>query len=109
LKEIELEVFHGLSLNIILDGRRIGFIDAWEDKAIKGGVWVEYLYILASRRGSGIGSEAMKRAITRWGEMGYSVISLDDVHWERPEGFWEKLGFRGEGKRKRLRIADAPW
>jgi len=73
---IELEEFHGLSLNINLDERRVGFIDAWEDPGVKRGVWV----------------------------VGYEEVSLDDVHWEQPDNFWDRLGFRGEGKRKRLRL-----
>ena len=35
--------------------------------------------------------------------------SKDGVHWEKPEDFWGKLGFKGEGKRKSLRISEAPW
>jgi hypothetical protein len=41
--------------------------------------------------------------------MGYETVSLDDVHWEKPEDFWGRLGFTGEGKRKRLLIREAPW
>ena len=37
---IELEEFHGLSLNINLDGRRVGFIDAFDDRKVEKGVWV---------------------------------------------------------------------
>ena len=64
--EIELEVFHGLSLNINLDGKRVGFIDAWEDEGVEKGVWVEYIYILEKHRGGSIGTTAMRRAIRRW-------------------------------------------
>jgi hypothetical protein len=69
--EIVLEVFRGLSLNILMDGKRVGFVDAWEDEKVEKGVWVEYVYILERIRNSGIGSNA-------------------------------KLGFQGEGKRKKL-------
>ena len=68
--DLELEVFRGLSLNINHGGRRIGFIDAWEDEDVEKGVWVKYVYVLAGFRGSGYGSEAMRRAIVGWGEMG---------------------------------------
>jgi hypothetical protein len=47
-------------------------------------------------------------ALERWREKGYEVVSLDDIHWEEPRDFWGKLGFLGEGKRKVLRIGDAP-
>jgi GNAT superfamily N-acetyltransferase len=104
--EIELEVFSGLSLNINLDGRRVGFIDAWEDRNVEKGVWVEYVYILEKHRNTKIGSTAVKMAVTMWHEMGYESISLDDIHWDRPEDFWGSLGFKGEGKRKTLRIRD---
>jgi hypothetical protein len=36
--------------------------------------------------------------------MGFTSVSLDDVHWREPRDFWEKLGFKGEGKRKTLRL-----
>ena len=107
--DIELEVFHGLSLNINCGGRRIGFIDAWEDEQVEKGVWVEYIYILEKFRNSNIGSEAMRGAIARWVEMGYETVSLDDIHWEKPENFWGGLGFSGDGKRKNLSIREAPW
>ena len=107
--EIELEVFRGLSMNIKLNGKRVGFIDAFDDRDTENGVWVEYVYILEGLRNSGIGSQAMREVIGRWGEMGYETVSLDDVHWEKPEDFWGKLGFTGEGKRKRLLIREAPW
>lgn len=100
--KIELEPFHDLSLNIVLDGKRVGFIDAWEDRKVEKGVWVEYIYILEEHRDSGIGTQAMKMAISRWREMGYETVSLDDVHFEKPSDFWGNLGFRGEGKRKKL-------
>ncbi|MCW3979406.1 MAG: GNAT family N-acetyltransferase [Candidatus Bathyarchaeota archaeon] len=105
-QEIELEDFGGLSLNINLDGKRVGFIDAFEDRDVEKGVWVEYVYILERLRNSGIGTRAMRMAFERWREMGYEVVSLDDVHWEEPRDFWGKLGFEGEGKRKTLRIKD---
>ncbi len=105
---LELEVFRGLSLNINHGGRRVGFIDAWEDEDVERGVWVEYVYVLEGFRGSGYGSEAMRRAIAGWGEMGYKVVTLDDIHWEEPEDFWGGLGFTGDGKRKRLVIRGAP-
>ena len=107
--EIELEIHRGLSMNIKVDGKRVGFIDAFIDEDVEGGVWVEYVYILEGLRNSGIGSKAMREVIGRWAEMGYETVSLDDVHWEKPEDFWGKLGFKGEGKRKRLRISEAPW
>jgi GNAT superfamily N-acetyltransferase len=107
--DLELEVFRGLSLNINCGGKRIGFIDAWEDDDVEKGVWVEYVYVLERFRNSGYGSEAMRGAITRWGEMGYEEVSLDDIHWEKPEDFWGGLGFTGDGKRKRLVIRGAPW
>jgi GNAT superfamily N-acetyltransferase len=106
--DLELEVFRGLSLNINHGGRRVGFIDAWEDEDVEGGVWVEYVYVLEGFRGLGFGSEAVRRAIARWGEMGFKVVSLDDIHWEESGGFWGGLGFRGEGKRKSLVIRGAP-
>ena len=106
--DLELEVFHGLSLNINHGGRRVGFIDAWEDDDVERGVWVEYVYVLEGFRGLGFGSEAMRGAIARWGEMGYRVVSLDDIHWEEPEDFWGGLGFSGDGKRKSLVIRGAP-
>ena len=106
--EIELEVFHGLSLNINLDGKRVGFIDAWEDEDVEKGVWVEYVYILEKHRDGSIGTTAMRVAIQRWREMGYETVSLDDIHWDKSEDFWGKLGFEGEGKRKTLRMGDAP-
>lgn len=101
---IELEEFHGLSLNINLDERRVGFIDAWEDPGVKRGVWVEYVYVLEKHRKSGVGTRAMEMALSKWRGMGYEEVSLDDVHWEQPDNFWDRLGFRGEGKRKRLRL-----
>ena len=107
--EIELEVFRGLSMNISLDGKKVGFIDAFIDEDVEKGVWVEYVYILERLRNSGIGSQAMREVIGRWRVMGYETVSLDDVHWEKPEDFWGKLGFTGEGKRKRLLIREAPW
>ena len=107
--DLELEVFRGLSLNINCGGRRVGFIDAWEDEDVEKGVWVEYVYILEKFRDSGYGSEAMRGAIARWGEMGYETVSLDDIHWEKPEDFWGSLGFSGDGKRKSLVIRGAPW
>jgi GNAT superfamily N-acetyltransferase len=107
--DLELEVFRGLSLNIKCCGKRIGFIDAWEDDEVEKGIWVEYVYVLERFRNSGYGSEAMRGAITRWGEMGYEEVSLDDIHWEKPEDFWGGLGFSGDGKRKRLVIRGAPW
>lgn len=107
--DLELEVFRGLSLNIIHGGRRIGFIDAWEDDDVEKGVWVEYVYVLEKFRNSGYGSEAMRRAIVRWGGMGYERVSLDDIHWDKPEDFWGGLGFAGGGKRNVLVIRDAPW
>ena len=107
--EIELEEFHGLSLNINLDGKRVGFIDAWEYDKVEGGVWVEYVYVLKEHRDSEIGSTAMRMAISRWHGMGYETVHLDDVHWETPRGFWGRLGFKGGGKRKNLRIRDAPY
>ena len=106
-QEIELEDFGGLSLNINLDGKRVGFIDAFEDRDVEKGVWVEYVYILEGLRNTGIGTRAMRMAFERWREKGYEVVSLDDVHWEKPRDFWGKLGFEGEGKRKSLRIKDA--
>ncbi len=106
--DLELEVFRGLSLNINHGGRRVGFIDAWEDEDVEGGVWVEYVYMLKGFRGLGFGSEAVRRAIARWGEMGFRVVSLDDIHWDEPGGFWGGLGFRGEGKMKSLVIRGAP-
>jgi GNAT superfamily N-acetyltransferase len=109
LVDLELEVFHGLSLNIKSGGRRIGFIDAWEDEGVDRGVWVEYVYVLEAYRCSGVGSKAMKRAIRAWGEMGFEVVSLDDIHWEEPEDFWGCLGFSGDSKRKALVIRGAPW
>jgi len=105
---LELEVFRGLSLNINHGGRRVGFIDAWEDEDVERGVWVEYVYVLEGFRGLGFGSEAMRGAIVGWGEMGFETVSLDDIHWEKPEGFWGGLGFTGDGKRKRLVIRGAP-
>jgi GNAT superfamily N-acetyltransferase len=105
--EIELEKFHGLSLNINLDGKRVGFIDAREDKNVEKEVWVEYVYLLEKYRDSGVGTAAMKMALSRWREMGYESVSLDDVHWDKPQDFWGGLGFKGEGKRKRLMISDA--
>ncbi len=105
---IELEEFHGLSLNISLEGKRVGFIDAWEDEKVEKGVWVEYVYILERHRNSGIGTLAMRMAIESWREKGYEVVSLDDIHWEEPRDFWGKLGFEGEGKRKVLRMKDSP-
>ena len=107
--DLELEVFHGLSLNINHGGRRIGFIDAWEDKDVEKGIWVEYVYVLERLRNNGIGSEAMKMAIAQWMDGGYDVVSLNDKHWEKPEDFWGGLGFTGEDKRKRLVIREAPW
>ncbi len=101
---IELEEFHGLSLNINLDGRRVGFIDAWEDPEVERGVWVEYVYVLERHRKGGVGTRAMEMALSKWRGMGYEVVSLDDVHWEQPDNFWDRLGFHGEGKRKRLRF-----
>jgi len=106
---IELEAFHGLSLNINVGGKRVGFIDAWEDKDVEKGIWVEYVYVLERLRDTGIGSEAMKIAIARWRDRGYEMVSLDDIHWEKPEDFWGGLGFTGEGKRKNLVIREAPW
>jgi GNAT superfamily N-acetyltransferase len=107
--DLELEVFRGLSLNINHEGRRIGFIDAWEDEDVEKGVWVEYVYILVKYRDLGFGSEAMKRAIARWREMGYERVTLDDIHWEKTENFWGSLGFNGVEKRKALEIREAPW
>ena len=107
--EIELERFRGLSMNINLGGRRVGFIDAWEDEGVEKGVWVEYVYILEAHRDSGVGTRAMKEVIRAWGEMGYETVSLDDVHWDKPQDFWGRLGFKGEGKRKTLTIREAPW
>ena len=107
--DLELEVFRGLSLNINCGGKRIGFIDAWEDDEVEKGVWVEYVYILEKFRDSGYGSEAMREAIARWGEMGYETVSLDDIHWDKSEDFWGGLGFSGDGKRKRLVIRGASW
>lgn len=106
---IELEPFHDLSLNILLDGKRVGFIDAWEDRKAEKGVWVEYVYILERLRKGGIGTKAMEMAISMWHGMGYETVSLDDVHWDEPGDFWGRLGFEGEGKRKTLRIRDAPY
>ena len=106
---IELEEFHGLSLNINIDGKRVGFIDAFEDRNVERGIWVEYVYILERHRNSGVGTLAVRMAIERWREKGYEVVSLDDIHWEEPRDFWGKLGFVGEGKRKVLRIGDAPY
>ena len=105
---IEIEVFHGLSLNINLDGKRVGFVDAWEDEGVERGIWVEYVYILEKHRDSGLGTAAMRMAISRWREMGYERVSLDDVHFDKPRDFWGRLGFGGDGKRKTLRIGDAP-
>jgi len=107
--KIELEPFHDLSLNIVLDGKRVGFIDAWEDEKVERGVWVEYIYMLEKHRDSGIGTRAMKMAISRWREMGYETVSLEDVHFDKPSDFWGKLGFRGEGKRKKLVMKDASY
>ena len=107
--DLELEVFRGLSLNINCGGKRIGFIDAWEDDEVEKGVWVEYVYILEKFRDSGFGSEAMRGAIARWGEMGYETVSLDDIHWDKSEDFWGGLGFTGGEKRKSLVIRGAPW
>jgi len=101
-QEIVIEVFRGLSLNILMDGKRVGFVDAWEDEKVDKGVWVEYVYILERLRNSGIGSNAVKMVLERWREMGYETVSLDDVHWDKPVDFWGKLGFQGEGKRKKL-------
>ena len=78
--DLRLEVFHGLSLNINHGGRRIGFIDAWEDEDVEGGVWVEYVYVLGGFRCSGFGSEAVRRAIRSWEERDFEVVSLDDIH-----------------------------
>lgn len=100
--EIVLEVFRGLSLNILMDGKRVGFVDAWEDEKVEKGVWVEYVYILERIRNSGIGSNAVRMVLERWRGMGYETVSLDDVHWEKTTDFWGKLGFQGEGKRKKL-------
>ena len=44
-QDLVLVEFHGLSLNINHGGKRIGFIDAWEDDEVKRGVWVEYVYL----------------------------------------------------------------
>jgi hypothetical protein len=107
--DLELEIVRGLSLNIKHGGKRIGFIDAWEDEDVEGGVWVEYVFILAKFRDSGFGSEAMRRAIASWGEMEFERVSLDDIHWEKSEDFWGGLGFTGGGKRKSLVIREAPW
>ena len=106
---IELVKFSGLSLNINYSGKRIGFIDAWEDDEVKNGIWVEYIYIIKKYHNSGFGSEAMKRAIKSWSELGYEIVSLDDIHWEKSENFWGNLGFEGEEKRKQLVIKKAPW
>jgi len=102
--EISLEAFHGLSLNINLVGKRVGFIDAWEDEEVEGCVWVEYVYVLKKYREAGIGTRAVEMALERWRKMGFTSVSLDDVHWREPRDFWEKLGFKGEGKRKTLRL-----
>jgi GNAT superfamily N-acetyltransferase len=102
--EISLEAFHGLSLNINLDGKRVGFIDAWEDEDIEGNVWVEYVYVLKKYRDNGIGTRAVEMALDGWREMGFRSVSLDDVHWREPRDFWGKLGFKGGGKRKTLRL-----
>ena len=102
--EISLEAFHGLSLNINLVGKRVGFIDAWEDEEVEGCVWVEYVYVLKKYREVGIGTRAVEMALERWRKMGFTSVSLDDVHWREPRDFWEKLGFKGEGKRKTLRL-----
>jgi GNAT superfamily N-acetyltransferase len=102
--EVELEAFHGLSLNINMGGKRVGFIDAWELEEDPRRVWVEYAYVLKGLRNSGIGTRAMRMALTRWREMGYVGVSLDDIHWEATEDFWGRLGFTGEGKRKRLEL-----
>ncbi|UCD44770.1 MAG: GNAT family N-acetyltransferase [Candidatus Bathyarchaeota archaeon] len=100
--EIVLEAFRGLSLNILIDGKRVGFVDAWEDEKVVKGVWVEYVYILEGLRNSGIGSTAMRMVLERWREMGYESVSLDDVHWDKSQDFWGKLGFQGERKRRKL-------
>ena len=107
--DLELEVSHGLSLNINIGGKRIGFIDAWEDDDVDGGVWVEYVYVLKGFRCSGVGSEAMRQAIRDWRGKGFEVVSLDEIHWEEAEDFWGGLGFSGDGKRKVLVIQGAPW
>jgi GNAT superfamily N-acetyltransferase len=102
--EISLEAFHGLSLNINLAGKRVGFIDAWEDEEVEGGVWVEYVYVLKKYRETGIGTRAVEMALDRWRKMGFSSVSLDDIHWRETRDFWGKLGFKGGGKRKTLRL-----
>ena len=100
--EIELEVFRGLSMNIKLNGKRVGFIDAWELEEDPRMIWIEYVYILKEMRNSGIGSKALRMALTLWRKKGYIGVSLDDIHWDASEDFWGKLGFMGEGKRKSL-------
>jgi GNAT superfamily N-acetyltransferase len=102
--KIELEEFHGLSLNINLNGKRVGFIDAWEDGEAEAGVWVEYVYVLEKYRNRGIGTQAVRMAIKLWRSMGFTSVSLNDVHWDGPRDFWGRLGFMGEGKRKTIRI-----
>jgi GNAT superfamily N-acetyltransferase len=102
--KIELEVFSGLQFNINLDGKRVGFIDAFEDRDVERGIWVEYVYILEKHRNSGIGTEAMMIVIEKWRAMGYDTVTLDDVHWKSSQDFWGKLGFKGDGKRKTLKI-----
>lgn len=102
--EISLEAFHGLSLNINLAGKRVGFIDVWEDEEVEGGVWVEYVYVLKKYRETGIGTRAVEMALDRWRKMGFSSVSLDDIHWRETRDFWGKLGFKGGGKRKTLRL-----
>ena len=104
--KIAIEVFDGLSLNILLDGKRVGFIDAFESKDEDNKVWIEYMYILQKHRNNGFGTKAMKLAISLWRSLGYRKVSLDDIHWEKPQDFWGRLGFQGEGKRKTLNIKD---
>ncbi len=68
---------------------------------------MEYIYLLEKHRDNGIGTTATRMALSRWREMGYESISLDEVQWDNPQDFWGRLGFKGEGKRKSLTISDA--
>jgi hypothetical protein len=38
-------------------------------------------------RSSGIGSNAVRMVLERWREMGYETVSLDDIHWDKPQDF----------------------
>jgi GNAT superfamily N-acetyltransferase len=99
--EISLEAARA---NIELDGKRLGFIDAWEDEEVEWCVWVKYVYVLKKYRETGIGTKAVEMALEKWRKMEFFSVSLDDVHWLEPRDSWGKLGFKGEGKRKTLRL-----